>query len=415
MQQGLKKNWRQFSLLLLINALVGGMLGMERAIIPELAKVRYQVEDQTWLLAFIVSFGLTKAAVNYITGKLTHRFTRKSLLVFGWVAGLPVPLLLIYGESWNAIIAANIFLGLNQGVAWSVTVLMKIDLVGARNRGFAIGLNEFSGYFAMSLGAFAAAWIATGYGIHPHPFYLGIGLVAAGLLSSIFWLNDTTELSKAEEVNQPQQKAPSRVIFFRTTFTQPNLSSATYAGFINNLNDALAWGVLPVWMSTQAFTLTEIGFVAGLYPAVWGIGQIFAGRLGDTASKRYLLTAGMLLQAAAIGCLPVSTSLPVLTLAVFILGMGKALVYPTLLAAVADNTSVANRPESLGVFRFWRDFGYVAGGITIGASADWLGITYSMYWVALATISAAAVVFFRMRDITPFSQPPPTMVTKVTD
>jgi MFS family permease len=370
------------------------MVGLERSILPDLASTKFDIKGHTVILSFIITFGLMKAISNYVAGKYTRTFGRKNILVIGWLFGLPVPFLLIFATSWNTVLLANIFLGINQGLTWSTTVLMKIDLVGEKNRGFAMGLNEFAGYLAVSVVAFVSSWIAVEYGIHPYPFYLGIAIAICGLLLSLFVVKDTTSISALERPTSA--KDSSKNIFAETTWRHRNLASVTHAGFVNNLNDAMAWGIIPVWMNAKGYSLAEIGLVAAVYPALWGIGQLFSGKLGDHFCKKDVLMYGMFFQAIAIFLFPFMASLNGLLILSALLGIGTALVYPTFLSSIAENTSVQNRPESLGAFRFWRDFGYVAGGLLVGISSDWLGLTFSIELVALLTLIASIIVALRM-------------------
>ena len=394
MKQGLQENWKQFVILILVNAFVGGMIGLERSIFPELALVKFHITGNTVLLSFIITFGLVKAISNYLAGRFTQIFSRKKILLVGWLFALPVPFLIIYATSWEMILFANVFLGLNQGLSWSTTVLMKIDLVGKKNRGFAMGLNEFAGYLAVSVFAFVSSWVATKYGVHPYPFYIGIVLAVGGLLLSIFVVRDTTALAKLESISN--SALHSKNVFKDTTWKHPNLSSVTQAGFVNNLNDAMAWGIIPVWMHQQGYAISEIGLVASVYPALWGIGQLFTGKLADMFCNKDVLKYGMLLQAIAIMLLPLMPSLPTLLIASGLLGIGTALVYPTFLNSIAENTSVSNRPESLGVFRFWRDFGYVVGGLLVGLTSDWVGIIFSIELIGFITFISALIIATRM-------------------
>jgi Arabinose efflux permease len=399
MQQGLKENWQQFTVLIIINAFVGGMVGLERSIFPDLANFKFGISGHTAILSFIITFGLVKSIANYVAGKYARTFSRKKILVTGWLFGLPVPFLLIFASSWDMILLANVFLGLNQGLAWSTTVLMKIDLVGEKNRGFAMGLNEFAGYLAVSIFAFLSSWVAVEYGVHPYPFYIGIILVFLGLFFSVFIVRDTTAISKLEKATPLHSTAKN--IFRDTSWAHRNLSSVTQAGFVNNLNDAMAWGIIPVWMNHEGYTLSDIGLVAAVYPALWGIGQLFSGKLADLFCKKDVLKYGMYFQALAIFLFPFMNSLVGLLTVSAVLGIGTALVYPTFLSSIAENTSVQNRPESLGVFRFWRDFGYVVGGLLVGLTSDWIGITFSIELVALITLISAIIISVRMYCPTP--------------
>ncbi len=394
MQQGLKENWKQFTLLVIINAFVGGMVGLERSLLPELAHEKFGVNGHYAILSFIIAFGFVKAISNYIAGKYATSLSRKRLLVMGWLFGLPVPFLLIFASSWNMVIIANIFLGVNQGLAWSSTVLMKIDLVGEKDRGFAMGLNEFAGYLAVSVMAFVSGWVATEYGLHPYPFYIGIVLSISGFLLSWLLVNDTTKISLTEK-NQPHAISLEK-IFSDTSWRHPNLGSITQAGFVNNLNDALAWGIIPIWMSQHGFSIYDISLVAAVYPAFWGIGQLFAGKLADKFCKKDILTYGMLLQALALFAFPFIINLTALLVLSSLLGIGTALVYPTFLAGIAENTTVKDRPESIGIFRFWRDSGYVAGGLIAAMAATWFGLTFSIELIATLTLLSSIVLAVRM-------------------
>lgn len=394
MRQGLNENWKQFTLLVIINAFVGGMVGLERSILPELAHEKFGVDGHYAVLSFIIAFGFVKAISNYIAGKFATSLSRKRLLVAGWVFGLPVPFLLIFASSWNMVIVANIFLGINQGLAWSSTVLMKIDLVGEKDRGFAMGLNEFAGYLAVSVMAFVSGWVATEYGLHPYPFYIGIFLAIGGFLLSWIFVNDTTKIAQTEK--NPPHALTLNKIFSDTSWRHRNLGSITQAGFVNNLNDALAWGIIPIWMSQHGFSIYEISLVAAVYPAFWGIGQLFAGKLADKFCKKDILTYGMLLQAFALFAFPFMINLTALLVLASLLGIGTALVYPTFLAGIAENTTVKDRPESIGIFRFWRDLGYVAGGLIAAMAASWFGLTFSIELIATLTLISSMVLAVRM-------------------
>ena len=393
--QGLRENWLQFSVLLIVNAFVGGMVGLERSILPEIAEQEMGLNAKTAILSFIIAFGISKAITNYFTGKLANRFGRKNLLILGWLFALPIPFLLIYAESWNVVIFANILLGINQGLAWSSTVVMKIDLVGEKERGFAMGLNEFSGYLAVGLVAFFTASIANNYGLRPYPFYIGIGLSALGLLLSIFIVKDTRKFVKVE------QKATSNIkmetIFWQTTWKNPNLGSTTQAGLINNLNDGMVWGILPLVLLTQPFSKEMIGLIIGLYPAVWGIGQLFTGRLADVYSHKKILFLGMLLQGIAILTLTIADSSLFYISICVVLGLGTALVYPTFLVVIASNTTPIQRPESIGIFRLWRDLGYAIGALLSGLIADAFGLEYAIIVIGLLTVFSAIIIQIRMK------------------
>jgi MFS family permease len=391
---GLKNNWKQFSLLVLINAFVGGMVGLERTIIPSLAEVEFGLAAKTAILSFIVVFGITKATANYLMGRLADKWGRKQLLVLGWLFGLPVPFLLMYAPDWNWVILANIFLGINQGFAWSSTVIMKIDLVGEKDRGLAMGINEFAGYLSVGILAFLTGWIASEYGLRPYPFYVGIVLALLGFFGSIFLIKDTHKHVKREG---SVDKTPHlKHIFKDTTFRHPNLGSVSQAGLVNNLNDGMVWGLLPIFLLTKNFDLEQIGVVAAVYPAVWGIGQLFTGKMADHYPKKRLLFWGMLLQAVALVALIFSpfywTDIAIAAL----LGWGTAMVYPTFLAAIADNTHPTQRAESIGVFRLWRDLGYAVGALLTGIIADSFGLGGAIGTIAVLTFLSAVVIQIRM-------------------
>ncbi len=391
---GLRENWKQFSLLVLVNAFVGGMVGMERAIIPELAMQEFSLATQSAILSFIVVFGLTKAASNYFAGALSNRIGRKNLLVLGWIIAMPVPFLLIFATHWNWIIVANIFLGISQGLTWSSTVVMKIDLVGEKDRGFAMGLNEFAGYLAVALVALLTGYIASTYGLRPYPFYIGIGLSLSGLLASIFLIKDTRKFALQEKKFSLIE--PLRHIFLDTTFRHKNLSSITQAGLVNNLNDGMVWGLLPVLLAAKGYGLKEIGIVVSVYPAIWGLGQLFTGKLADKFPKKTLLFLGMLMQGIAIIFMGYAAEMYHYILISVILGLGTAIVYPAFLAAIADYTNPGQRAESIGVFRLWRDSGYVFGALLSGALADAFGLEAAVINIGVLTALSALLIKFRM-------------------
>jgi len=394
-QLGLKENWRQFSLLVIINAFVGGMVGLERSILPQIAAIEFHIAAKTAILSFIVVFGIVKAITNYFTGALANRTGRKNLLTIGWAFGLPVPFILMFANHWNWIVAANILLGINQGLTWSSTVVMKIDLVGEKQRGFAMGLNEFAGYLAVAVVAFLTGWIAARYGLRPYPFYLGIILSVAGLLGSWLLVKDTRHHVAAE--TSFSHVAKLKHVFLETTWKDKNLGSVTQAGLINNLNDGMAWGIFPVLLSAKGFTLEQVGMVTAIYPAVWGIGQLFTGKMADHFRKKDLLFAGMLSQGIALICFLFATTITHYVILSVILGAGTAMVYPTFLATIAENTHPTDRAKSLGVFRLWRDAGYAIGAILTGLIADILNTNMAIFVIGLLTIGSALIVVFRMK------------------
>ncbi|MEQ8551459.1 MAG: MFS transporter [Imperialibacter sp.] len=391
---GLKENWRQFTLLVIINGFVGGMVGLERTILPQIAEADFGIAAKTSILSFIVVFGISKAITNYYTGAFANRIGRKNLLVIGWLLGLPVPLILIYATNWNWIIAANILLGINQGLTWSSTVVMKIDLVGDKNRGLAMGLNESAGYLAVGIVAFLTGWIASEYGLRPYPFYLGIGFAITGLLASHFLVKDTVHHVNSEiKVSQVQKL---KNIFRETTWTNPNLGSITQAGLVNNLNDGMIWGLFPILLASKGFSLGEVGKIVAIYPIVWGLGQLATGKLADILVKKSMLFWGMLMQGIAITAMIYATSFVQFTILSIILGIGTAVVYPTFLAAIADYTHPEQRANSIGVFRLWRDLGYAIGAILTGVTADFFGIETAVVLIGAITLLSSFIIKLRM-------------------
>ncbi len=391
---GLKENWCQFWLLVIVNAFVGGMIGLERTIIPQIAEVDFGMAAKTAILSFIVVFGVTKAITNYYTGTLANRFGRKNLLVAGWILALPVPLLLIYAPGWNWIIAANIFLGISQGLTWSSTVVMKIDLVGEKDRGFAMGLNEFAGYIALAVIAFLTGWIAGNYGLRPYPFYIGIALGIVGLLISWLLIKDTQGHVKLESVSSTIPLLKN--IFWDTTWKHKNLGSITQAGLVNNLNDGMVWGLFPLLLVSKGFDLQETGIIVATYPAVWGLGQIYTGKLADKYCKKTLLFIGMLMQGISLlGMIYANSFLWFIVLS-SLLGIGTAIVYPTFLAAISDFTHPDQRARGIGVFRLWRDLGYAFGAILTGLIADSFGLAAPILAIGLLTVVSSLIVKFRM-------------------
>lgn len=391
---GLRENWKQFLLLVIVNAFVGGMVGMERAIIPELALQEFSLATKSAVLSFIVVFGLTKAVTNYFAGALSNRLGRRNLLIIGWILALPVPFLLIFAPHWNWIIIANIFLGISQGLTWSSTVVMKIDLVGEKDRGFAMGLNEFAGYLAVALVALLTGYIASVYGLRPYPFYIGIVLSILGLLASIFLIKDTRRFALHETKLSLIQ--PLKDVFLDTTFRHKDLSSVTQAGLVNNLNDGMVWGLLPVLLASRGYGLEEIGIIVSVYPAVWGIGQLFTGRLADQYPKKTLLFWGMLMQGVAIMFMGYAAAMYHYIFISVILGIGTAVVYPAFLAAIADYTNPGQRTESIGVFRLWRDSGYVFGALLSGILADAFGLEIAVINIGVLTVLSGMIIKFRM-------------------
>ena len=394
MKLGLKENWKQFTILVIVNAFVGGMIGMERTIIPKFAEIEFGIASKTAILSFITAFGITKAITNYFTGKLANRFGRKNLLLFGWALAIPIPFILIHAESWNWVIFANILLGISQGLTWSSTVVMKIDLVGEKDRGLAMGLNEFAGYFAVGLVAFLSGYIAQKYGITPYPFYLGIGISIIGFLLTLFFVKDTRVFVHQENTTNKTKKLEN--IFLETTFKNKTLSAVTQAGLVNNLNDGMIWGLLPIVLLSLNYDSENIGVITAIYPTVWGFGQLITGKMSDIYSKKKMLFWGMLVQGIAILFIPFSTEMYQLATISALLGFGTALVYPTFLSAIAQATNPTQRAESIGTFRLWRDLGYAIGAIISGITADLFGVNYAIILIGVITILSSVIIEVRM-------------------
>ncbi len=395
---GLRENLGQFSLLVLINAFVGAMVGIERAILPLMAEQGFGLASRAAILSFVAAFGIAKAAANYAAGHACDRLGRKRVLLLGWVLGLPVPLLLIWAPSWGWVVAANGMLGVHQGLAWSTTVIMKIDLVGSRQRGLAMGLNEFAGYLAVALLALAAAQVAARWGLRP-PFYLGLGIAALGLLLSAVVRETSGHAAAEASAHAASDRALSAgEVFRRTSFIDRNLSAASQAGLVNNLNDGMAWGLLPLLFAESGLTVDRIGWLAALYPATWGIAQLATGPLSDRVGRRWPIAIGMWAQAAALAALAVASHFGGFAVASLTLGFGTALVYPTLLAAVGDAAPAAWRASAVGVYRLWRDLGYAVGAVLSGVVADAFGLRSAVMAVAALTFAPDAIAAARMRD-----------------
>lgn len=399
---GLKENWKQFTLLVILNAFVGGMIGMERSIFPQYAESTFGISSKTAVLSFIIAFGISKAIANYYTGKLANIYGRKNLLMFGWLLAIPIPYMLMFAPSWNWVIVANVLLGLSQGLTWSSTVVMKIDLVGEKDRGFAMGLNEFAGYLAVGIIAFLSAYVANKYGISPYPFYIGIFISIVGLLLTIIWVKDTNVFVKKESESKASTKLQN--VFIDTTFKNKTLSSVTQAGLINNLNDGMIWGLLPILLLSLNFDNKNIGIITAMYPAVWGISQLFTGKMSDIYSKKSMLFWGMLMQGFAMLFLPFIADLYILILISALLGLGTALVYPTFLSTIASATNAEQRAESVGTFRLWRDLGYAIGALLSGITADVFGLTAAVLFIAALTIISAIIIKVRMPEKIDYSK-----------
>jgi len=395
---GLRENIAQFALLVAVNAFVGAMVGMERSILPPIAEADFQIAGHTAMLSFIAVFGVTKALANYAAGRFADVVGRKQLLLAGWVMTVPVPFLLMWAPSWTWVLVANALLGVSQGFTWSMTVIMKIDLVGPQRRGLAMGLNECAGYVALAVSAYATAWIASRSGLRPEPFYLGVAFVVSGLCLSMF-VHETREHSALEsQRHHPVRTARSSDVFWRTTVSDRNLSSVTQAGLVNNLNDGMAWGLFPVLFAAMGMDLATIGLLAAIYPATWGIGQLVTGALSDRVGRKWLIVCGMWIQAVGIAVVTLSAAFAGFTSGAVLLGIGTAMVYPTLLAVIGDVAHPDWRATSVGVYRLWRDAGYVAGALVAGAAADAFGLPVAMQLVAGLTFLSGVVVATRMSE-----------------
>lgn len=399
---GLRENLGQFSLLVLVNAFVGAMVGMERTILPAIAEQEFRLAARTAILSFIVVFGITKALSNYLAGRLSDRFGRKHLLVAGWLVAVPVPFLLMWAPTWTWVLVANAFLGVSQGLTWSTTVIMKIDLAGPRDRGLAMGLNEFAGYFAVALSALASGYVAARYGLRPQPFYLGVAFVAIGLVLSVFAVRETASHVAAESRSHGTASGGAgptqREIFRRTSLTDHDLSSVSQAGLVNNLNDGMAWGLFPLFYAAAQLDLARIGVLAAIYPATWGISQLLTGAWSDRVGRKWLIAWGMWVQAAGIGVIARSASFAGFALGAVLLGVGTAMVYPTLLAAIGDVAHPSWRASAVGVYRLWRDLGYAVGAVLAGLTADAFGLAAALWLVAAITCVSGIVVALRMTE-----------------
>jgi MFS family permease len=397
---GLKENWRQFSLLVLVNAFVGGMVGLERTVVPLIGSEQFGLVLKTAIFSFIVSFGLVKALSNLLTGSFADRFGRKKVLVAGWIVGVPVPFMIMFAPSWEWIVAANVLLGVNQGLTWSVAVIMKIDLVGPRSRGLAVGLNEFAGYLMVGITAWLTGYLASVYGLRPEPFYLGVGYALFGLLISVFLVRDTREHVRLEMEEHPPETNPLgfREVFVKTSYGDRNLFAASQAGLVNNLNDGMSWGVFPLFFASFGLGVERIGVLKAVYPAVWGMLQVVTGPLSDRWGRKGLIVSGMWVQAAGIFVTVASRSFGWWLVGSLLLGLGTAMVYPTLIAAVSDNSHPAWRARSLSVYRFWRDLGYAVGALSAGIIADTLGISWAIGSIGALTFLSGLVVAIIMRE-----------------
>ena len=397
---GLRANWRQFALLVAINAFVGGMVGLERSVLPLLAKDEFGTASKTVAVSFIATFGLAKAVTNLYAGSLSERFTRRRVLIAGWLFAVPVPFIIIFAPSWGWVVAANALLGVNQGLAWSMTVNMKIDLAGPRRRGLALGLNEAAGYLSVAAAAFLAGVIAESQGLRPEPFYLGIVFAAFGLGLSALFVRDTAPFLRAESAAHTRTAGPApslRRSFAETTWRRPYLFGASQAGFANNFNDGLAWGIFPLFFVSHGLSLDRVAALSAVYPLTWGGLQLVTGWASDFAGRTPLIVGGMLLQGLALSAVGVANSYLPWLLSVAALGLGTAMVYPTLLAAIGDAVHPLERATTIGVYRFWRDCGAMAGALVGGALADILGFGPAIQIVAALTALSGIVAAITMR------------------
>jgi MFS family permease len=400
---GLKENWRQFALLVLVNAFVGGMVGQERTVVPLIGPEQFGLVLKTAIFSFIASFGLVKALSNLLSGPFADRFGRKKVLVAGWIVGVPVPFMIMFAPSWGWIVAANVLLGVNQGLTWSIAVIMKIDLVGPRSRGLAVGLNEFAGYFMVGVTAFATGYLASVYGLRPEPFYLGVGYAFFGLLISFFLVRDTREHVRLEMEEHPPEPNPLsfREIFARTTYGDRNLFACSQAGLVNNLNDGMSWGVFPLFFASFGLGVERIGILKAVYPAVWGVLQVATGPLSDRWGRKGLIVGGMWVQAGGLFVTMWGRSFGWWLAGSILLGLGTAMVYPALIAAVSDNSHPSWRARSLSVYRFWRDLGYAVGALSAGIVADAFGLSWAIGSVGVLTFLSGTIVAASMREKAP--------------
>lgn len=397
---GLLANWRQFALLVLINAFVGGMVGIERTVVPLIGAEEFHLSSTTLIVSFIISFGVIKALANLVSGQLADTWGRKHVLVMGWLFGLPVPFMIMWGPSWEWVVAANVLLGINQGLAWSMTVIMKVDLVGPKSRGLAVGLNEFAGYFALGVTAFLTGYLAAEYGLRPTPIYLGVGYALLGAALSIVLVRDTREHVRLEIGNHPRQTSSIGFweVFTLTSFRDRNLFAASQAGLVNNLNDGMSWGIFPLFFATFGLGIERIGILKAVYPVTWGVLQVATGPLSDRWGRKGLIVGGMWVQAAGLFLTALTREFEYWLVGSLLLGVGTAMVYPSLIAAVSDASHPTWRARSLSVYRFWRDLGYAIGALSAGIIADLFGLSWAIATIAGLTFASGVVVAVVMRE-----------------
>ena len=401
---GLKENWQQFTLLVLVNMMVGGMVGLERTVVPLVGTEEFHIKSDVVVFSFIIAFGVVKAFTNLISGVLADKYTRKKVLIWGWLVGLPVPFILAFAPSWNWILFANVLLGISQGFAWSMTVNMKIDLAGKKNRGLAMGLNEAAGYGAVGLTALITGYLAAHYGLRPEPFYIGIAYTLVGLLLSIFVVQDTRKFAQLEarqvSTDESAHKPNLWWVFKETSFKNKNLFSISQAGLINNLNDGMSWGVFPLLFMSMGVGLEGIGWIKAVYPVVWGVGQIVTGPLADKIGRKPLIVWGMLVQVLGHIIIGFEWFEPLTSglIGSIFLGIGTAMVYPALLAAVSDTANPTWRASSLGVYRFWRDMGYAIGALMAGIVGSFFGLEWAVHIAGFITLISGIIVWIRMKE-----------------
>jgi MFS family permease len=402
---GLRANLAQFALLVVVNAFVGAMAGLERSILPAIAERDFQLAARAAILSFIVVFGVSKALANYGAGRLSDRVGRRQVLVYGWLAAVPVPFLLMWAPTWGWVLAANVLLGVSQGLTWSSTVVMKVDLVGAQGRGLAMGLNEFAGYVAVAASALATGWVAARYGLRPEPFYLGVAFALAGLALSVCFVRETRHHVAHESAMAggpgAAVGASPRDVFRRTTWRDRNLSSVTQAGLVNNLNDGMAWGLFPLLFAGAGLSLSQIGVLAAIYPATWGLVQLATGAASDRIGRKPLIVWGMWLQAGGIGLVAMAVGFDGFLAGGVLLGVGTAMVYPTLLASIGDVAHPAWRASAIGVYRLWRDLGYAIGALLAGLTADAFGLRAAVWAIAGLTFASGGLAALRMTETLP--------------
>jgi len=417
---GLRENIGQFSLLVLITAFVGSMVGLERTVVPLIGEQEFGLASKTAIVSFIISFGIVKAICNFFAARISESWGRKRVLVLGWIIGLPVPFIIIYANRWIWFDVANIVLGINQALTWSMTVIMKVDLVGPKRRGLALGLNEFAGYLAVGTMAYVTGEIAAAYSLRPEPFYLGIGIAALGLVCSVLFVRETIDYARFEarqhtshapaltsaSSDNPGARHPSvKEIFALTSWKERALSSCSQAGLVNNLNDGMSWGIYPLFFSSHGLGVAAIGIIKAVYPAVWGLLQPITGPLSDRLGRKWLIAGGMGVQAVGIWLTVLVPTYSWWILAAVLQGLGTAMVYPVLLAAISDVAHAGWRATSMGVYRFWRDLGYAIGALLAGLIADLLGMAAAIHVVAALTLLSGLIVALRMYETLPERRP----------